>query len=137
MQERTTTGLKKIPCQHGYYHAHVAPRDAIAKPGLSQTDYASYATHITTPHQNALQQKSPYNLWNLHTVMIDSPHTPWMEIHKIPTIHQQHYHKGLKCSSIHDTNRRRKSHYTYPINEEPGNYTPTPYHKNKNHIPTN
>ena len=41
MQERTMNDLKKIPCQHGYCHAHAAPRDVTATLGLNHTYCAS------------------------------------------------------------------------------------------------
>ena len=41
MHEYAMDYLKKTQCQHGYYHAHMVPKDTIVTLGLNLTYYVS------------------------------------------------------------------------------------------------
>ena len=43
--------LKKTQCHHGYFRAHVVPKDVVVLPSLNPIYYVSLGTRMTTIHQ--------------------------------------------------------------------------------------
>ena len=54
--------LMKTQYQHGYSHAYVVPKEAIATPSSNLMYCALLATHTSIPHHKPLHQNLPYNL---------------------------------------------------------------------------
>ena len=111
---------KKTWCQHGYCHAHMVPKDAIAMPGLNLTYCALSATHTTYPPPKVPAPKLTIQLIEF-TYCNDrfAAKTLDRKITKYqPLTQPQHHNTRMECSPTRGISHRCKGHNTHSVDEK-------------------